>query len=232
MTQMISIENVGKTFTLHTQGSATIPVFDNVTLAVEPGECVVLDGPSGIGKSSLLRMIYANYRCLDGRISVRHDGSPIDIAEASPRTVLDIRRRTMGYVSQFLRVIPRVSTLSIVGEPLRSLGVDKAEADAKAMALLARLGIPEPLWQLSPVTFSGGEKQRVNIARGFIAGYPVMLLDEPTASLDAANTATVIELIQEAKAQGTAILGIFHDTAVRNAVATRHFDMRDCHVAA
>ncbi len=232
MTQMISIENVGKTFTLHTQGSATIPVFDNVTLAVEPGECVVLDGPSGIGKSSLLRMIYANYRCLDGRISVRHDGSPIDIAEASPRTVLDIRRRTMGYVSQFLRVIPRVSTLSIVGEPLRSLGVDKAEADAKAMTLLARLGIPEPLWQLSPVTFSGGEKQRVNIARGFIAGYPVMLLDEPTASLDAANTATVIELIQEAKAQGTAILGIFHDTAVRNAVATRRFDMRDCHVAA
>lgn len=225
MTEMIRIDGAGKTFTLHNQGGASIPVFADVQLSVGAGRCAVLAGPSGIGKSSLLRMVYGNYRCSDGRILVRHEDRLVDIGSATPREILDIRRSTLGYVSQFLRVIPRVSTLDIVSEPLRSLGSARETAEQRAKELLARLRIPERLWPLAPMTFSGGEQQRVNIARSFIVGYPILLLDEPTASLDAANRRTVIELIHEAKAKQTAMLGIFHDDEVREAVGDDHVDM-------
>jgi alpha-D-ribose 1-methylphosphonate 5-triphosphate synthase subunit PhnL len=184
-----------------------------------------LDGPSGVGKSTLLRSLYANYRPTAGRVLVRHDGRRIDMVTANPRVVLDVRRRTIGYVSQVLRVIPRVPTLSIVAESLTRLGTERSEAEARAAVLLTRLNIPERLWSIAPATFSGGEQQRVNVARTFVVPYPVLLLDEPTSALDAVNRAIVVDLIREAKTRGAAILGIFHDREVRNAVADRLFGL-------
>jgi alpha-D-ribose 1-methylphosphonate 5-triphosphate synthase subunit PhnL len=221
MSDALAVVDLEKTFTLYTQGGVRLRVLRGVTLAVGWGECVALTDPSGAGKSTLLRAIYGNYLPQAGRILVRHGDKVVDMVGAPPRTVLDVRRRTLGYVSQFLRVIPRVPALDVVIEPLRALGVPRAEAVEHGRALLARLHIPERLWSLSPVTFSGGEQQRINVARGLSADYPILLLDEPTASLDAASRALVVELIAEARARGTAIVGTFHDTEVRNAVATR-----------
>lgn len=220
---MIELENVSKSFTLHNQGSAVIPVMERATLKVNPGECVALTGASGAGKSTLMRVIYGNYLAASGRVIV----GGLDVAQAEPRQILTLRRETLGYVSQFLRVVPRVPTLEVVAEPLLAVGVDKAKAMDKAAGLLARLNIPERLWTLSPTTFSGGEQQRVNIARGFAHEYPAMLLDEPTASLDATNRETVLSLIEEAKARGTAIVGIFHDVEARERVCDREINVSD-----
>ena len=208
---MISVRNVAKTFTLHNQGGAVIPVMEGADLEVAPGECVALTGSSGAGKSTLMRMIYGNYLAASGSIIV----GDVDVATAEPREILKLRRETLGYVSQFLRVVPRVATLNVVAEPMLAVGMERVAAEARARELLTRLRIPETLWELSPTTFSGGEQQRVNIARGFAHVFPAMLLDEPTASLDAANRATVLDLIDEAKARGAAIIGIFHDEEAR-----------------
>lgn len=218
---MIRIDNVAKTFTLHNQGSAVIPVLEHVSLEVAPGECVALTGASGSGKSTLMRMIYGNYLAASGHLWV----GETDVATAEPREILALRRETLGYVSQFLRVVPRVPTIEVVAEPLLTLGVAEDAARERAAALLARLNIPERLWSLSPTTFSGGEQQRVNIARGFVHAYPAMLLDEPTASLDAINREVVLSLIEEAKARGAAIVGIFHDAPARERVADREYDV-------
>jgi alpha-D-ribose 1-methylphosphonate 5-triphosphate synthase subunit PhnL len=217
----VTVEDLRKTFTLHTQGGQELPVLRGVSLSVEPGECVALADPSGSGKSTLLRCIYANYRPQAGRILVRHDEGLVDMVGAEPRAVLDVRRRSLGYVSQFLRVIPRVPALDVVAEPLRALGVTREDARARAAGVLERLQIPERLWTLSPVTFSGGEQQRINVARGLVAEHPILLLDEPTASLDADSRARVVELIVEARRRGTAMLGTFHDAEVRTAISTR-----------
>jgi alpha-D-ribose 1-methylphosphonate 5-triphosphate synthase subunit PhnL len=221
VTAAITVADLRKTFTLHTQGGQELPVLRGVHLIVEPGECVALADPSGSGKSTLLRCIYGNYRPQAGRIVVRHGERAVDMIDAEARTVLDVRRRTLGYVSQFLRVIPRVPALEIVAEPLRALGVGRGDAIARAAAVLERLAIPERLWMLSPVTFSGGEQQRVNVARGLAAGHPILLLDEPTASLDADSRERVVALLDEARRRGTAMLGTFHDAEVRAAVSTR-----------
>lgn len=226
MTAMIDVENLAKTYVLHTQGGVEIPVFDDASLSVEAGECLTLHGPSGTGKSTLLRCLYGNCKPNRGTIRIRHDGGYVDIAGADPRQVIEVRRCSVGYVSQFLRAIPRVAALDVVAEPLRGLGVPLDKARARAGELLARLNIPERLWPLAPATFSGGEQQRVNIARGFAARHPILLLDEPTASLDAANRAQVIGLIEDAKAEGRAIVGVFHDDEVREAVSTRIHAMR------
>jgi len=220
---LIVVEDLAKTFTLHNAESATIPVFERLALEVTPGECVVLAGESGVGKSTLMRSIYGNYLPTQGSVRVLHDGAYVDITRALPHQVLDVRRRTLGYVSQFLRVIPRISTLHLTMEPLLENGVDVAEAQDRAETLLSALRLPRAHWDLPPATFSGGEQQRVNIARSFIRNYPVMLLDEPTASLDAENRAIVVTLIQQALDRGAAMIGIFHDSDVRDAVATRLF---------
>jgi alpha-D-ribose 1-methylphosphonate 5-triphosphate synthase subunit PhnL len=225
MSWSLRAENLGKSFTLHLQGGVTLPVLGGVDLAVVPGECVALAGPSGAGKSTLMRCLYGNYGAGSGRILVRHAGDVADLATADARLVREIRRDTLGYVSQFLRVIPRIGALDIVAEPLMARGVARDEARARAEALLTRLNLPQRLHHLPPATFSGGEQQRINLARGFAPDYPVLLLDEPTASLDAANREVVIALIAEAKARGAAIVGIFHDTEVRDRVADRLFDV-------
>lgn len=221
MNAMIDIRDLSKTFTLHNQGAAVIRVMEGATLAVDRGECVALTGASGAGKSTLMRMIYGNYLAASGSIMV----GDVDVALAEAREIIRLRREVLGYVSQFLRVVPRVPTLEVVAEPLLSVGVDRDAAAERARELLTRLRIPERLWGLSPTTFSGGEQQRVNIARGFAHTYPALLLDEPTASLDATNRETVLGLIDEAKARGAAIVGIFHDQEARDRVCDREIDV-------
>lgn len=218
---MIEVSGLCKNFVLHNQGGTVIPVMRDAGLSVAPGECVALVGASGAGKSTLMRMVYGNYLADRGVIRV----GDLDVARAAPREIIALRRETLGYVSQFLRVVPRVPTLDVVAEPLLVLGVAHEAALDRARDLLGRLNIPERLWPLSPTTFSGGEQQRVNIARGFAHGYPALLLDEPTASLDAANREVVLTLIEEAKARGAAILGIFHDEAARARVCDRVVDV-------
>lgn len=218
---VLRVSRLSKSFVVHAQGDLALPVLRDVSLAVSPGECVALVGPSGAGKSTLLRSLYGNYRADTGSIRVRQDDAWIELVGAEPRTVLDVRHRTMGYVSQFLRVIPRVSAADVVAEPLRRRGTDPTEARRRAEFLLGMLGIPARLWALPPATFSGGEQQRVNIARSLSVDYPILLLDEPTASLDVANRDGVVDLICQRRDAGAAIVGIFHDTDVRDAVATR-----------
>lgn len=229
---LIVVEDLSKTFVLHNADAAAIPVFKQLRMEVMPGECLVLAGDSGVGKSTLMRSIYGNYIPSTGSVRVLHDGAYVDITKASPHAILEIRRRTLGYVSQFLRVIPRISTLRLVMEPLLENGVAPDEAEDRAAAMLSALRLPQAHWRLPPATFSGGEQQRVNIARSFIREYPVLLLDEPTASLDAENRAIVVQLIREALAGGAAMIGIFHDEDVRDAVATRLFPVAEFKAAA
>lgn len=225
MIPAIQVIDLTKSFTLHVQGGVSIPVFHNLHLTVEHGECVALLGQSGVGKSTLLRSLYANYKPDSGLILVRHRDGWVDMSHAQEREILQVRKYTMGFVSQFLRVVPRVPSVKVVAEPLRSLGFSADESRLKAEALLDRLHIPRRLWNVAPATFSGGEQQRINIARSFVVDYPIMLLDEPTASLDDKNRSTVMELIKEAKGRGAAVVGIFHDEEVRRAVADRIYEM-------
>jgi alpha-D-ribose 1-methylphosphonate 5-triphosphate synthase subunit PhnL len=222
---MLRTDALAKGFTLHLQGGVRIPVLAGVSLELRAGECVVLSGPSGVGKSTLLRSLYGNYHADSGSILVRHHGEMIDLARADPRTILAIRHETLGYVSQFLRVVPRVPAVDVVAEVLVGRDATPDAARRVATELLLRLNIPRRLHALPPATFSGGEQQRVNLARGFIGGHPVLLLDEPTASLDAENRAVVVAMINEAKARGIAIIAICHDADVRDAIANRLFPL-------
>ncbi len=225
MTPVLVVSDISKGFTMHLRGGIELPVVRGVTFSLAAGECAVLGGPSGAGKSSILKMLYGNYGADSGQILVRHGGRYIDMAAAVPRQVLAVRRDTIGYVSQFLRVVPRVSALDVAAEPLVVRGESAALARQTAARLFEQLNLPKRLWSLPPATFSGGEQQRVNIARGFITEHPVLLLDEPTASLDAVNRDVVLGMIRQKKASGVALLGIFHDGDVRDAVADRIIDV-------
>lgn len=219
----LELSEVAKTFVMHLQGGVRLPVFSSVDFAVAPGQCVVLAGPSGVGKSSILKMIYGTYRCDRGRILVRAEGKTVDVAAATPRRILALRRNAIGYVSQFLRAVPRVAALDVVADATGR--ADGGPALSAAAGLLRRLNISERLWPLPPATFSGGEQQRVNIARGFLPDLPLLLLDEPTASLDPANRAVVVDLINEKKARGTAIVAVAHDADMRDAIADQIIDV-------
>jgi alpha-D-ribose 1-methylphosphonate 5-triphosphate synthase subunit PhnL len=220
---VLDVRGLRKTFTLHLREGLQLPVLHGVSLAVGRGECLALVGPSGQGKSTLMKCLYGSYGAEGGQILVHTaDGHTLDLVTATPQQVIALRRQALAYVSQFLRVLPRVSALDVVAERAIAAGErDEQRARERASELLARLNLPRGLWGLPPATFSGGEQQRVNIARGFIAPAELLLLDEPTASLDAMNRRVVVQLIEEAKARGTAIVGIFHDEEVRDAVASR-----------
>ena len=223
--KMLSVKNLQKSFTLHNQGSLKLSVFSGISFDLKMGDCLVLTGASGSGKSTLLRSIYANYLVKSGEIKLKHDGDWIELVNAPPHIILEVRRQTLGYVSQFLRAIPRISAFDLVSEPLINVGIPTKRLELVVRDLLTKLSIPNSLWNLPPATFSGGEQQRINIARTFIRDYPILLLDEPTASLDNKNRQAVIELIIEARNKGTAIIGIFHDKYVREAVGTKTFDL-------
>ncbi|MFN0191968.1 MAG: phosphonate C-P lyase system protein PhnL [Aestuariivirga sp.] len=221
MQNCLEIAGLTKEFCLHQQGGVRIPVLRNFNLSVAPGEALAVVGPSGQGKSSLLKLIYGTYLATAGSIRVRHRSEWIDVAQAAPRTVVELRMHSIGYVTQFLRVIPRVPVLDIVMEPMIERGQARESAKERASDLLSRLNVPERLWHLSPTTFSGGEQQRVNIARVFAAHNPILLLDEPTASLDADNRDRVLSLVEEARNEGSAIVAVFHDVAERERICRR-----------
>jgi alpha-D-ribose 1-methylphosphonate 5-triphosphate synthase subunit PhnL len=225
MSTVLELAGVTKTFVMHMQGGIRLPVVAGVGFAVRRGECVVLAGRSGAGKSSILKMIFGTYRCDAGSILVQQRDGAIDIAAAEPRQILALRGHTLGYVSQFLRAVPRVAAIDVVAEPLVICGVPRPQARQQAADLLRRLNIPERLWPLPPATFSGGEQQRVNIARGFLSDLPLLLLDEPTASLDAGNGAVVVDLISEKKRRGVAIVAIVHDDDMRASIADTVIDV-------
>jgi alpha-D-ribose 1-methylphosphonate 5-triphosphate synthase subunit PhnL len=225
MTEVLEVANVSKSFTMHLRGGVVLPVMRNVSFSVAAGECVVLSGPSGIGKSSILKMIFGSYRCEQGSIRINHAPHATDVAQAAPREIIALRKRVIAYVSQFLRAIPRVAALDVAAEPLIASGTEREAARGRAAELLSYLNVPERLRGLPPATFSGGEQQRVNIARGFSGAHPLLLLDEPTASLDAENRAAVVKLINARKRSGTAIVAIVHDLDVRDAIADRLIDV-------
>ncbi|MBD1165802.1 phosphonate C-P lyase system protein PhnL [Pelagibacterales bacterium SAG-MED10] len=218
---MIELNNITKKFTLHNQGRTNISVFKNLNLKINPGEIVALTGPSGVGKSSILKMIYGNYVFQSGEIKINN----YKIDYKYPRNIIELRKNTIGYVSQFLRVIPRVPTIEIVMEPLLEINFDQEEVRERAEKILLDLNIDKNLWNLSPLTFSGGEQQRVNVARGLIRNYPCLLLDEPTASLDNVNKDIVLNLINEKKDKGSSIIGIFHDESSRKYLNAREIDI-------
>ena len=182
--EVLAVKNLKKSFILHNQNSIELPVFENISFSLKEGECLVLAGPSGTGKSTLLRSIYGNYLTHLGEINIFHNQSWINLVEAPPHSILKVRRQTLGYVSQFLRVIPRISTLDLVAEPLLEQGETEVNSINRAKDILQKLAIPETLWDLPPATFSGGEQQRVNIAITFVKEFPILLLDEPTNFLD------------------------------------------------
>lgn len=228
----LRVRDLTKGFTLHLRDGLHLPVLAGVTLDVGAGECLALTGPSGAGKSTLLRCLYGNYHADAGNIYLWHKGDWLDLVRAGPRQMLAVRRTTLGYISQFLHAVPRVASRDLVAEPLVAQGVSVVRARERADAMLARLGLPETLRGLPPGTFSGGEQQRVNVARGLIGGFPVLLFDEPTASLDAGNKAAVLASVQEAKRAGTAIIGIFHDDEARAALCDRAYDITTARPAA
>ncbi len=225
MNTIIKVHDLCKTFTLHQQQGVQLHVLKAISFSLRSGECVVLHGQSGAGKSTLLRTLYGNYLPGGGSIQLQHRGAMVELVGATPRQIMAVRRESMGYVSQFLRVIPRVTCLDVVQEPALLRGWQQQQARARAMDLLTRLNIPQRLWGLAPNTFSGGEQQRVNIARGFMVNWPLMLLDEPTASLDETNRQVVLDMIAEAKAGGSALIGIFHDKAARESVVDHYLDI-------
>ncbi|RAI03992.1 phosphonate C-P lyase system protein PhnL [Acuticoccus sediminis] len=217
---ILEVEGLAKTFTMHLRGGVRLPVVADAAFSVAAGECVVLGGPSGAGKSSVLKIVAGTYAANHGAVRVRHRGGMVDTTRLSAREMGAVRRETIADVTQFLRAIPRVPAIDLVA----AAGTGETARD-EAAHLLTRLNLPERLWSLPPATFSGGEKQRVNIAAGFIRRTPLLLVDEPTASLDHANREVVVELIREKKAAGTAVLGIFHDRDVRDAVCDRVVDV-------
>jgi alpha-D-ribose 1-methylphosphonate 5-triphosphate synthase subunit PhnL len=222
---VLSVRDLDKGFTLHLHGGKRLPVVSGVHFDLHEGECLVLGGPSGAGKSSVLKILYGNYAAGGGSLLIRHRGAILDLARADASEVIEVRRETLGYVSQFLRVIPRVPALDIVAEPALAAGFSLEEARGRAADLLSRLNLPQRLWSLPPATFSGGEQQRVNIARGFAGKHRILILDEPTASLDAANREAFVALMLARKAEGCAFVGIFHDEDVRTRLADRIIDV-------
>lgn len=222
---ILNISNIDKDFIFHHQNSTRVSVLNDFSANFYSGEATVLKGRSGTGKSTLLKMIYGGYRTESGSILVKHHRKCVDIASADPTTIYEIRRDTIGYVSQFLRVVPRISALDTVIEPLLARSSDESKAIKMGMEILERLRIPQNLWHLSASTFSGGEQQRINLARGFIANYPVMLLDEPTASLDPCNRQTVLELIREAVKKGSCVIGVFHNRSDQEMIADKTLEM-------
>ncbi len=217
----IQAENIEKGFTLHHQGGIHLPVLSGVSLHVAAGECVALTGKSGSGKSTFMRSLYGNYRIDQGKVLVFHQKDWVNLPQLKSYELMEVRRQTIGYVSQFLRVIPRVAAVEVAAEPLLELGENQTIAYDKVRQLFTRLNLPERLWKLSPTTFSGGEKQRVNLARALSVDYPILLLDEPTSALDQTNRQVVIELLEERKADGCAMVGIFHDQEVRDKICDR-----------
>lgn len=222
-TPILDVQGLTKQFRLHAQNEL-VPSCSEVNMVAYPGQLAALTGPTGAGKSSVLKCIYRTYLPSEGSIHFRKaDGDVVDLARISEQDMLQLRRSELGFVTQFLHCVPRRPAEEVVAEPLVLRGMALPDALAQARVLLGRLNVPERLWRLPPATFSGGEKQRVNLARGLIAKPRLLLLDEPTASLDKHTTAQVIELLKEFKQAGVAMIAIFHDPELVTALADTEY---------
>lgn len=207
---ILTVEDYAKTFHLH-ERNKIIPSASRVNLSVYSGKLTALVGPTGAGKSSVLQGIYRTYLPSAGRILFRtRTGDVVNLARADEHQVLELRKQEISFVTQFLHCLPRKSAIDVVAEPLFARGVLVEEARERAAKLLQQLAVPGHLWNVPPATFSGGEKQRVNLARGLIAQPRLLLMDEPTASLDPATTERVVAHIETLKATGIGMLAIFH----------------------
>lgn len=223
---MIEIKNLKKEFTMHIRGGTVIPSFSGVSFKVEEGQLLAVTGPSGIGKSSLLKCVYRTYLPTEGEILYeKADGSIIDLAQAGDREIIGIRHQEMGYVSQFFHVLPRVPAIDILMDPLVERGEEQKKARARAEELLEYAGLGKTLWEMYPSTFSGGEKQRLNILHAIITKPRFLLLDEPTASLDRGYKGKIMDLILELKSEGTAMLGVFHDQDALHTLSDIRYDL-------
>ncbi|TDG00564.1 phosphonate C-P lyase system protein PhnL [Paenibacillus piri] len=230
---MLKVERLTKYFELNISRSMKVQPFNDISFEVEQGAFLGIAGPSGIGKSSILKCIYRTYIPTAGKVwydSAKY--GTIDLARASERQITHLRVREISYVSQFLKVIPRVSAEDVVAERLLPFGQSLEQARAEARQMLKRLNIPASLWEAYPATFSGGEQQRVNLARAFIVRPRLLILDEPTASLDNETKQHVLDLLNDMKRQGTTMIGVFHDWDVMGKVADRILDLRTVQMSA
>lgn len=209
MSRVLEIEGLSKSFTLHHLGNQ-IATFRDVSFALDAGEFVLLKGANGAGKSTLLRTLYRSYLPSSGAIRFHSAQGPVDLARAADVDIAHLRRTEIGFVTQFLTARPRVSAEAIVAEPLRLAGHDAQAALEAARAALTQFGVKPDLWRAYPTTFSGGEQQKVNLARALILPQKLLLLDEPTASLDANARAALLARLAALKAAGTAMIGVFH----------------------
>jgi alpha-D-ribose 1-methylphosphonate 5-triphosphate synthase subunit PhnL len=224
--RMLSCAGLSKEFLIHIRGGKRITAFRDLAFTLDPGELLGVSGPSGCGKSSLLKCIYRTYRPSAGSLHyTTATGAVVDLAAADEHTVLALRRAEIGYVSQFLHVIPRVTALDTLANVMAARGFGREQSLARARELLERLRLLPALWELYPSTFSGGEKQRLNLIHALISRPRLLLLDEPTASLDADSARRAIELILELKAAGTAMIGVFHDRLALERLADSRLEL-------
>lgn len=224
---MLYVNYLSKEFIMHIRNGKKIVSFKDISFELKKGEFLGLVGPSGIGKSSLLKCIYRSYIPTMGDIWYRtsHD-EDINLAKADEHTILKLRRTDIGYISQFFHIIPRVPAKEVISGALRQRGFCMEESDYIAEEYLMRVGIPQDLWEMYPSTFSGGEKQRLNIIHAIVTRPRLLLLDEPTASLDANTKTQVIDLINELKEQGTSMIGVFHDRDTLTRLSDKELDMK------
>ncbi|WAM33475.1 phosphonate C-P lyase system protein PhnL [Caldicellulosiruptor morganii] len=213
MESILEVKNLSKHFVLHMLQKKKIKGFENISFSLKEKEAIGIIGKSGSGKSSLLKCIYRTYIPTSGSVIFNSKiFGPIDLASASEDKILVLRNKEISYVSQFFKVIPRVSAIEIVSSELLKRGKKKEEAYYIASQYLERLDIPKDLWDAYPATFSGGQQQRLNIIKAIIVKPRLLLIDEPTASLDRYSKNKVIDLLLELKDEGTSIVGVFHDT--------------------
>lgn len=221
MEHLLNVENLSKDFTLHMLGGKTLEALRGVDFAVEAGEVLGLVGRSGSGKSSLLRCLYRSYLPTRGSVMYDSGEGPVDLATVADRTILRLRRAELGYASQFLSAVPRTTARDVVAGPLMERGAGPEEARGKAEDMLEALGLPPDLREAYPATMSGGERQRVNLARALVVRPRLLLLDEPTSALDPETRSLALEAILRLKREGTTMIGIFHDADALSALADR-----------
>jgi alpha-D-ribose 1-methylphosphonate 5-triphosphate synthase subunit PhnL len=224
---LLDVRDLSKTFDMHVLGGKQVTGLDGVTFDVHDGEFLAVVGESGSGKSSLLKCLYRTYDPTTGSVGFSATDGQVDLADCSEREVLGLRHREIGYASQFLTEIPRVPAVDVVARPLRERGVPTEESRDRARELLSALRLPEALFDAYPATFSGGERQRVNLARAIAPRPRLLLLDEPTSALDPETRRVAIDLLRSYLDEGTTIVGVFHDRAVVEQVADRVLELED-----